>query len=236
MANGIPALVLLASLSLAPPAALVGQETAAPEAAARRVGVIFGGAFESFDIVGPLDGAKRTKMAAHYEWDFGVRPFSEEVWKQRGMDWARFFAAAKALADEIAARVKPKLVRDHRGVVLYAVVADEDPFLTGAVLSPKLRERFRETLGDRIHAVLLERNRLYLFPATGGALADFGPSLVEEYRRARFPVSLEILLLDHDGIRVVGELARDAAAPRLPNLPDPPESEGDDDTKEPDEP
>lgn len=216
MANGIPSLLLLCALALAPSRGLAEQP--APDAPARRVGVIFGGAFERFDVVGPLEGAKKTKMAAHYEWDFGVRPFTEATWKERGMEWDRFFAIAGTVADEIAARIEPKLVRDHRGVVLYAIVADEDPFLTGAILSPKLGERFRETLGDRIHAVLLERNRIYLFPATGGALAEFGPSLVEQYRRARFPVSLEIFLLDREGPRVVGELSREggSAAPPEP--------------------
>ena len=56
--------------------------------------------------------------------------------------------------------------------------------------------------------LLLERNRIYLFPATGGTLEEFGPALVEEYRQAQFPVSLEIFLLDQEGFRVVGELER----------------------------
>lgn len=222
MANGIPSLPLLCVLALATSAGLAQEPV--PDAPARRVGVIFGGAFERFDVVGPLQGAKKTKMAAYYEWDFGVRPFTEATWKERGMEWDRFFSIAGTIADEVAGRIEPKLVRDHRGVVLYAIVADEDPFLTGAILSPRLRERFRETLGDRIHAVLLERNRIYLFPATGGALAEFGPSLVEQYRRSRFPVSLEIFLLDGGGPRVVGELARDAAATILPELSETPET------------
>jgi hypothetical protein len=39
-------------------------------------------------------------------------------------------------------------------------------------------------------------------------LEEFGPALVEEYRQAQFPVSLEIFLLDQEGFRVVGELER----------------------------
>ncbi len=246
MANGIPAVLLsaLAAFAAGFPLAVAAQTTdpapaeepaaepaaqAAAEPAdapARRIGIIFGGAFEDFGVVGPLAGARKTRMAAHYEWDFGVRPYTGAVWEERGMDWDRFYPTALALADDIASRIKPKLVRDHRGVVLYAIVADPDPFLTSAILSPKLRERFRETLGDRIHAVLLERNRFYLFPATGGVLADFGPSLVEEYRRASLPVSLEILLLERDAPRVVGELARETS--ESPFARDPEEGEGGD--------
>ncbi len=209
MANGIAARLcpLLLALTAGP---LSAQEPdPATEAPARRIGVIFGGAFEGFEVTGPLEGAAKTRMAAYHEWDFGVRPFTKKTWEERGLDWDHFFPVARSVADQITERIVPKLVRDHRGIVLYAIVADEDPFLTGVILSPKLRERFRETLGDRILAVLLERHRLYLFPATGGTLAEFGPSLVEEYRQSRFPVSLEIFLLDREGFRVVGEIERE---------------------------
>ena len=167
---------------------------------------------ENFEITGTLAGAKKTRMAAYYEWDFGVRPFTKATWEERSLDWERFFPVARQVADKVAEKIVPKLVRDHRDIVLYAIVADEDPFLTSSVLSPKLLERFRESLGDRIHVLLLERNRIYLFPPTGGTLADFAPALVEEYRRAKFPVSLEIFLLDRAGIRVIGELERPGSA------------------------
>lgn len=174
----------------------------------KRVGIIFGGSFEGFEVVGPLDGAKTTMMAAFYEWDYGVRPFTKKRWEEQGRSWDQFFPEARALADQIAEKVTPKLVRDHREVVQYAVVADEDPFLTSTILSPKLYEKLRDTLGDRLYVVLVERDHFYVFPATGGALEDFAPVLLEEYQRARLPVSLEILLLDGSKISVVGALER----------------------------
>lgn len=213
MANGIPTLRLLALILTASP--LLAQEAAEKEEApARRIGIIFGGAFEAFDITGPIEGAKTTRMAAHYEWDFGVRAFTQKTWEERGLDWERFFPLALQVANTVATKFEPKFVRDHRGIVLYAILAEEDPFLTSAILSPKLHERLKESLGDRIHVLLLERNRIYLFPATGGTLAEFGPALVEEYRRASFPVSLEIFLLDREGFRVVGELERPGTGPK----------------------
>ncbi len=216
MANGNPSLRLLAlvvGLVLAVPSLGAQEAAKTGDAPARRIGIIFGGAFEALDITGPIEGAKTTKMAAHYEWSFGVRPFTEKTWKERRLDWETFFPVAQQVADAVAVNLDAKLVRDHRGIVLYAIIADEDPFLTSAILSPKLLERFEESLGDRIHALLLERNRIYLFPATGGSLADFGPALVEQYRQSQFPVSLEIFLLDRGGFRVVGELERPGAGP-----------------------
>ena len=193
---------------------------AEPDAPARRIGVIFEGSFEKAEIATSIEGARRTQLVACYEWDFGVRAFTEAPWQARGLDWENLLPAARAVADRSAERVEPELVRDPRGVILYAILADEDPFLSSVILSPKLLESFRETLGDRIHVVLVDRHRLYLFPATGGHLADYGPALVEEFRRAKMPVSLEIFLLDENGYEVIGELERSPSGGTAP-LPQP---------------
>ena len=39
-------------------------------------------------------------------------------------------------------------------------------------------------------------------------IAEYGPALVDEYRKARLPVSLEVFLVDDYGFRVIGELER----------------------------
>ena len=210
MATGFQLIPLRAALFLTIGAAMpiLGRGDDAP---ARRIGVIFEGSFEKADITTPITGARKTQLIAFYEWDFGVRTFTETNWKERGLDWDRLFVSARTAADAILGEIKPELVKDSRGVILYAVIANKDPFLTSILLSPKLIDRFRETLGDRIHAVLIDRNRFYLFPATGGQLADYGPALVEEFSSTPLPVSLEIFLLDDAGYRVIGELERTVA-------------------------
>ena len=198
----LPAIVFLAAALAIP---LPGEEKDAP---ARRIGVIFEGTFEKVDIPLPIDGARKTQLVAYYEWDFGVRPFTEKVWNERGLTREKLLPLAKTVAKELLQTVEPELVRDSRGVILYAILTDKNPFLTSVLLSPDLIERFRETLGDRIHAVIVERHRIYLFPATGGLLQEYGPALVEEFQRASLPVSLEVFLIDDDGYRVIGELER----------------------------
>ncbi len=182
----------------------------------RRAGIIFGGEFEGFEVSGDLPGARTTRMAAFYEWDYGVRPFTKKTWEEKGWTWEKFYPVAKKLADEIAETVEPQIVRDHRNVALYAIIAGEDPFLTSTILSSKLYDKVREILGDHLLAVLIERNRFYLFPATGGTLEDFGPSIVGEYLRSRLPVSLEILRMDGRNLSVVGILDRALTTPELP--------------------
>ncbi len=178
------------------------------EEKARRVGFLFEGTFESHEIARSAEGATKTLIVPFYEWDYGVRAFSKETWDSRRMNWEKLEKPALNLAEELVKKVKPDIVRDERGIVQYVILVDENPFLTSVVLSPKLRETYRDVLGDRIYALPLDRNRVYLFPVTGGALKDYGPAIVDEFRKARLPVSLEIFLLDESGYRAVGELKR----------------------------
>mgnify|MGYP001819691027 CR=1 FL=1 len=147
-------------------------------------------------------------MVPFYEWDYGIRAFSESEWEKRGLSWDKVKEVTEASMKELIKRLKPDVVRDDRGIVEYIILVDKDPFLTGLILSPLLRETYRDLLGDRIYAIPIDRNRIYLFPATGGSLKEYGPSLVDGFRRAPLPVTLEIFLLDDSGYRVIGELRR----------------------------
>jgi len=178
-------------------------------AAPRPSGLIFEGAFESAAYHEIPENARRTQLVAAYRWDYGLRYYDEATWTAAGWDWPKFREKAMVVADALAERVKPELIRDPRGVIEYGLVVDPDPFLTSVLLSKKFREKFTDTLGDALHIVILDRNRIYLFPVTGGHLQDYGPSLVAEFREAPLPVSLEVFLLDEKGLRVIGELSRE---------------------------
>ncbi len=177
----------------------------------RQIGLLFEGAFEKADIETKVEGAKKTKLAAAYTWRYGVRLFTDQSWQESGMQWEAFAARAGATADELAKSIEPKYIRDHRGVIAYAIVAGESPFHTSAITSPHFVGQFGETLGDRLHVVVIDRQVLYVFPASGGNLTDFGPALVGIYEKTPLPVSLEVFEVTASGYRVIGEIER---APR----------------------
>jgi len=181
----------------------------AEEAAAKRAGLIFEGSFEGPEVARLPEGAKLTLLVPFYEWDYGVRPFTREKWDSEGLTWDRIVQVGTQVADAVVESMEIELVRDDREVIELAVVRSEDPFLTSAILSPKFPARFRETLGERLQVVLIDRYALYVFPAVGGALADFGPALVDKFDETAFPVSLEVFLVEESGVRVVGEISRD---------------------------
>ena len=174
----------------------------------RQEGLLFAGNFEKTDIESNIKGARKTKLAAAYTWKYGVRLFTDKTWDESGLKWESFAAKAGTMADQIAARIKPTYIRNHRGVIDYAIIKDEAPFLSSVITSPAFRKPFIETLGDKLHVIVLDRNVLYVFPATGRNLAEFGPALAAIYKKTPMPVSLEIFQIDKRGYRVIGEIER----------------------------
>lgn len=205
MANSFPA-SLLCAVTFFSCGNLAGQEE--EDAIARRVGIIFEGKFEHADVAKAPEGSKKTQMVASYEWDYGTRSFTEETWKERGFDWERFTPIALRLADSLAEDIEFEFVRDFRGTIEYALFESEDPFLSSILLSPKLHLRLKDSLGDEMFAVILDRHRFYVFPAVGGTLEEYGEGLVDDFLQTKMPVSLEIFLLNKDGLEVVGEIER----------------------------
>jgi len=207
MVNRFLKVLLLVSLTFG--GATFSQGNEDPAAVRRPSGLIFEGTFENAAYHEMPENARRTQLVAAYRWDYGLRYFDEAQWTAEGWDWPKFHEHALQIADDLAERVKPEMIRDPRGVIEYGLIVDPDPFLTSVLLSKKFRAKFTDTLGESLHIVILDRNRIYLFPVTGGHLQDYGPSLVAEFREAPLPVSLEVFLLDEKGLRVIGELSRD---------------------------
>ena len=173
-----------------------------------RAGLMVMSKASSPKVFSPIKGAKTTVLAAAYEWEYGVRVFSKEEWIKRGYDWNEFLANAARTADRLVGEIEPVYRRDARGVIDYAVVTHEDPFLSSIILSPKLLKRFEDKLGKRLRLVVLDRNTIYVFPADGGRIEGFADALIDLYYQTRHPVSLEMFLIDESGYRIFGTLER----------------------------
>ena len=197
-------------LGLVPPPAFTADAGPLPGAKEeeRRVGLMLLSKTSDPKVFSPIEGAKTTVLAAAYEWEYGVRTFSKEEWLKRGYDWNEYLANAARTADRLVKAIKPDFRRDPRGVIDYALIIHDDPWLSSIILSPKLLKRFEKQLGKRLHLVVLDRNRIYIFPADGGKIERYADSLVDKYYQAKHPVSLELFLVDESGYRVIGALER----------------------------
>lgn len=173
------------------------------------IGILFVSKASSPKVYAPVQGAKTTVLAPATVEKYGIRLFSKESWSDKGLGWNDLYSAAVKRADGIVAALEPDFRRDSRGVIDYALVEDENPWLTSALLSARFLPRFEKEFGERLHVVVIDRNRLFVFPADGGELASYAPALADLYHDEtviRHPVSLEIFLVDKDGFRVVGEI------------------------------
>ncbi len=214
MANGFPyqmhSFVLL-TMIIAGASAFFSAAIGDDEKKARRIGIILEGSFESPEIYRLPEGASKTILVPFYEWDYGVRSFTQKIWEERNMSWETFDKIAKALADKLAESVELDVVRNDNDVVEYILIENKDPFLSGILTSGKLLPRVSDMLGDRIHALVVDRNLVYLFPAAGNPIQGYGASLVEDFLAADLPVSLEVFQIDKTGFRAIGELSRERA-------------------------
>jgi len=173
-----------------------------------RTGIIFETQTIDPEVFTRVKGAKKTVMVAVQEWDYGVKLFTADEWRKRAFDNAEFRRKAELVADAVMKTVKPEWVRDSRGVILYAMIQGEDPFLSSILLSSKFLPKFKKTLGESVRVVILDRQLIYVFPDSGGKLDEFGIALVEQYQVTRQPVSLEVFQVSSKGFKVIASIER----------------------------
>ena len=192
-----------------PEATKEGEEAAGADGLDSSLGLMFVSKASSPKVYAPVEGAKRTVLAPAANEKYGPRLFSKEAWADRGLAWDDLYRDVVKRADAIVDAIEPDFRRDSRGVIDYALVESENPWLTTAVLSERFLPRFEREFGERLHVILIDRHRFFVFPADGGELASYAPALADLYHDEtviRHPVSLEIFLIDKEGFRVVGEI------------------------------
>lgn len=170
------------------------------------IGLVFEAAFEDPEVTAKLDNARKTRLAAAFTSTLGTEMFTKANWKQGGWDWVQFSKPAGELADKLAKEIEPKYIRDPRGVIDYAIISDRNPFISSAITSPYFLKPFENTLGKKLHVIVVDRHVLYIFPASGSALSKFSKAIRGVYKSTPTPVSLEIIEVDKTGYRVIGEI------------------------------
>ncbi|MCB1232400.1 MAG: hypothetical protein KDN19_19285 [Verrucomicrobiae bacterium] len=160
-------------------------------------------------VYAPIDGAKETVLAPAYVGKYTLRLYSREKWEADGLAWESFYARALKTADELVDDLEVELKRDPRGVLDYAEVRSDSPWLSSVLLSGRFLTRFEEDFGERLHVIIVDRRQLYVFPADGGKLQQYAAALADLYHDdsvIRHPVSLEVFLVDKEGFRVIGSI------------------------------
>ena len=137
-----------------------------------------------------------------------LETYSEDAFKALGLSLDTFLKRAATSADKRLAALKPELIRDDQGRVLYAVYRGESELFATLLLAPSLPKVFEPMFGKEIWAALPDRHALYVFPAKSPALNDFTEDLAERFHSDLFAASPEIFSLQQ-GLppRVIGAFA-----------------------------
>lgn len=151
-----------------------------------------------------VPGAEKTVFSGGV-WDGEQLVGFERVrWKELGLGWEGFEAAARRNAVVDFASVGVRFERNKRRVIEFAELSSDQPLVASAVLDPGLGNRFSETLGDVLFLAVPSRFKAYVFPQHGGDPAQYARMVWAAYRETSQPVSLELFEWRRGVIRAVG--------------------------------
>ena len=124
-----------------------------------------------------------------------IEAYSAEDFATLGLSPETFAKRAAAAADKRLATLKPDIIRDEQGRVLYAVYRGESEQFASLLVAPSLPKMFEAMFGKELWAALPDRHALYIFPAQSAALEGFSPDLALRYAEDPFAASGEIFSL-----------------------------------------
>jgi len=152
----------------------------------------------------PIAGAKRTEIA------FGIFGADGPELFGKGEDPAdaALLAKARDRATVDLVSLTLRYARDRQKVIQYAELTSPKPIVASAVLAPKFRGLFRDTLGETVLVVVPNRYTAYVFPALASRYQEYYPMVFAAFRETAYPVSVEVLEISAAGIRAVGVYER----------------------------
>ncbi len=156
------------------------------------------------DYAFPIAGSKDTILTPGVIKDGEAKYLTRAEVARLKLDLDSVRRVARAAAGAEAAKLKPELARDSRGVVLYATVTTDSPATAGAVLAPEFAALFADTLGPDLLVAIPNRYRVYVYPALASGFQDTADLVRRDYERSAYPVSKEVFRLTPKGLEAVG--------------------------------
>jgi hypothetical protein len=140
----------------------------------------------------PPAGARQTVLTPARETAKGIETYPQEDFRLLGLSVETFAKRAATAADRRLAALKPDIIRDEQGRVLYAVYRGEQPLYASLLVAPSLPKVFEAMFGPEIWVALPDRHALYVFPAQSAALQEFTEDLAARFAADPYAASPEI--------------------------------------------
>lgn len=88
----------------------------------------------------------------------------------------------------------------------HAIYHSKDPLTATIVLTPKLWERHKDEYGETLLALIPDRHTVVILPADAEILEARAELALGIFEKSVYPISLEVLQIREEGIRVIGNL------------------------------
>lgn len=154
-----------------------------------------------------LGEARRTVFtpAREVEGSEALEVYNKVAFEKLGISWESFVERARKAADRKVATLKPELIKDNEGKVLYAVYRGPEPIYASLLVAPSLAKVFANVFGEEVWLAAPDRNALYVFPARMEAVFEFAADLELRFESTGFAASEELFSLNQVGeLKAVG--------------------------------
>lgn len=146
--------------------------------------------------VEPRGAVKTVLSPAHETVELpGIATYSKDEFKRLGLSLETYLERAKNAADKLLASLKPDLIKDADGKLLYAVFRGDRAVMASLLIAPSLPALFEQTLGSELWVALPDQHSLFVFPAKPEVVSAFTSDLAERYRNDAHAASPEIFAL-----------------------------------------
>ena len=162
--------------------------------------------FMEHEVSFPLDGAKKTVLAAARLGEYGVEFPTIAVWEAAGLNEQTVRKVTARFASEMLRHVKVEHVRNRKNVVEYVVLRSDRFPVCVTVFAPEFRKQFEDVLGPKVMLVMPNRQTVFVFPGVAVDFSEYAPMILEAWRSAAAKVSLEVFELDERGLRATGRI------------------------------
>lgn len=168
--------------------------------------IVFAPLFERPPVFVPVAGARKTGMTACRLSDEGLVPYRRTEFAKLGLRWADYVKKCLPPLDELLDLLEPTYYRDENGVIVYAQILSEHPLTASVILSPRFHERFEDILGPSFFVAIPDRNAIVLLPKATGTFQELNNRIIERFKLANYPCSVELFEISEAGIQITAEI------------------------------
>ncbi len=156
----------------------------------------------------PIPTARETGYMAARFVHGQIKPYTRSEFRKLRIPWKEFFKKGKAAAARHLEAMKPAYYRDTNKTITHCIVETASPLTASTILTSEFFERFEPAMGPKFYVAVPDRNTVFIFPKSNQSLGGLQDIVIDTYKVANYPASLELFELSEDGIRVIGKFGK----------------------------